>query len=166
MKLYVPPGAETTPGNPDYNGEWDLEAGAFYRGLLKDFQRALSLATLIATITGVSDRDIIFGQFLSDELTPGQTITGGQTIRFQCRAKQAQTTNDSCVAFGLWVIAGDFATIRKVLVPVTRDDVELDAGGLVNRSLTVISEAGNYTTNADGHDRLLLEVGLAQPVVI
>lgn len=60
------------------------------------------------------------------------------------------------LAIGIRVIADNGSTVRKVVLDVTRDDVEM-ATTLTNRQFTATSATGNYVTQRG--DRLVIEVG-------
>lgn len=107
-----------------------------------------------------TDRDVFAGS-IQFPLVTGQTITGSQAFKAQFCCSQDDAGNNLFLAIGARIIASDLTTVRKVLLNVTRDDVEMAVGSAVageNRQFTATTEAGDYTT-VDG-DILVFEFGV------
>jgi hypothetical protein len=124
--------------------------------------RTVSIADAMATVSFVdatnTDKDVLLRQYVSYPLVTGQTITGGQALKAQCRIAERLAGNNLFLTLGIRVIASDGSTVRKTVLAVTRDNTE-SATSLTNRAFTANSAATNYTTQAG--DYLVIEIGAA-----
>lgn len=156
-RIYLPGTASTPPISPTPDSAWEDTSilARVYGGTSK---RGDTLATVAFTDANNQDRDILFRQYVIP-LASGQTITGAQAIKFQCRVIETTTGNNMFSALGIRVVASDETTVRKTVLAVTRDAVEASATTLTNRQFTATSAAGNYTTVEN--DYLVIEIGMA-----
>lgn len=114
---------------------------------------ASAMTTVAFSDLLATDEDILFRQWVSDPLV-AQTIIG-QTLTMQMRAIETLATNNMFVTWVVKVVSNDGGTVRGTLVAITRDNVEVDAATLTNRSLVL---ATNALAILDG-DRLVFEIG-------
>lgn len=156
-KFYIRNTSQTTPISPTVDSAWEASASGFARALANTSKTSDTLTTVNVTEATSTDKDICVRQLIIP-LAPGQTVTGAQAIKFQCRVSETGTGNNMFSALGIRVIASDGSTVRKTVLAVTRDDVEA-ATSLTNRQFTATSAAGNYTT-VNG-DYLVIELGMA-----
>ncbi len=141
--------------SPAYSASWeDVTIAARLAAVTTRIASAMS--TVVFDDADAADKDVLFRQYVGAALTPGQTITGGQALKFQIRGLEADASNQMFTALGVRVINDDLS-VKKTVLAVTRDNVEVDAATLTNRQFTATSVAGNYTTVAG--DRLVIEVG-------
>lgn len=109
--------------------------------------------------SNTSNQDHLFAQFISEEMTYGQTISSGQTIKFQFQAWENGSTCNLFMSYGLYVIASDGVTIRTTLTlsDVVRDNTELNIGDAYkNRAFSFITDHSYVTQTGD---RLVSEIG-------
>jgi hypothetical protein len=116
------------------------------------------MATVSFTDNDATNKDILFRQYVSQPLEAGQTVTGSQALKGQCRVAERATSCNLFFTVGIRVIASDGSTLRKLVIAPTRDATEA-ATSLTNRQWTGTSAATNYTTQAG--DRLVIEIGMA-----
>ena len=155
-RLYLPSTAETPGISPTPSTDWE-DTSAYFRFVLRTTKRLTATTDIDFPNDGdATSKDILFALGVA-KLTAGQTVTGGQAIKMQIRGRQFLADNNMFSALGIRVMAGDATTVRKVVLAVTRDDVELSAANIPNRSFTATSAATNYTTVTD--DYLEISVG-------
>ncbi len=155
-RLYLPATAAPTAINPTPDAAWE-DTSILARAVCRTTKINDTLATVSFTDATNTDKDILFRQYVSLELLAGQTITGSQALKFQVRAQERVAGNNMFAAFGIRVIASDGSTVRKTVLAVNRDGVEINNSALTNRASTATSAATNYTTLAG--DRLVIEIG-------
>ena len=155
--LYPPGLAGTTLMLPAFLAGWG-NTSIMARATIKTTKQPQTTTTIAFSDADQTDMDIGFRQFISLRLTPGQTITGEQQIRASIRVKEDTSSGNMFLAMAIRVMAADGVTVQKVVLPLTRDDVEADTVALTSRAFFATSEPGNYTT-VDG-DRLVIELGL------
>lgn len=114
------------------------------------------MATVSFADNDDTNKDVLFRQYISQPLVAGQTITGAQSIKAQCRVAERNASCNMFLTLGIRVIASDGTTVRKTVLAVTRDNTEA-LTSLTNRQFTATSAATNYTTQAG--DRLCIEIG-------
>jgi len=153
-RFYLPSDAEKTPISPTPDAAWE-DTSILVRAMCKTSKRSSAMTTIPFADADTTNMDILFRQYVSEELEPGQGISEQQTACLQCRV--AQQTNSMCLAFGVRVIAGNGTTVRKILVPVTRGDLEAPTV-LTNRGVVKITPISDYITI--GGDRLVIELGM------
>jgi len=161
-RFYFGADAEETPISPTPNPSWD-DTSILVRALTKTAKRGLALTNVVFTTTVTLDRDILFRQYISDELEPGQSIHGAQAVKMQCLIRGSDQGYWQAVSVLRLYVWNQTTTPkeRKTIVSITRDDVDADVNVLTNRSLFVTSQAGDYYPTVAG-DRLVVEIGLAQ----
>lgn len=152
-RFYLRSTANTTNITPTPDATW-LDTSILTRSWARTNKSGDTIATTSFTGTVSTDRDILFHQYISLPLTPGQTITGAQALSFVVRASETSTSNNLFTSLGIRVLNG--TTVQKTVLAVTRDGVEV-ATTLTNRNLTATSAAGNYTTVSGDH--LVIEIG-------
>ncbi len=91
-------------------------------------------------------------QFVSDALPP--QVIAAQTIKLQCRASEAHANNNLFLAWKLYAVALDGASVLGTLVALRSDNTEA-ATALTNRGDSATSTAFSATVPF----RLVLEVG-------
>lgn len=114
---------------------------------------ASAMTTVAFSDLDITDRDVLFRQYVGDPLI-AQTINA-QTLRMQIRGLETLSTNNMFVTWVVKIVSNDGTTVRGILVAITRDDVEVDATTLTNRSLTATISSLEIL---DG-DRLVVEIG-------
>ena len=154
-RWYLPSDTLATPISPTPSTDWETTS-ILTRTTAPTVRRNSVVTEVSFTDANAADRDILFKQFVGQELTAGQTITGAQAIKGQIRGRQKTLTQNMKLTLGIRIIASDGTTVRKIVLAVTRDDIEL-AVSSVNRQFTATSVAGNYTTVAG--DYPVFEVG-------
>lgn len=127
-------------------------------GLMKTVQRLNPLTTLSFVDASAVNQDVLFYQWIGDEMTPGQVIAGFQSIKFQGLVLEDDSINNMRVALGLRILDRLGTTVRKTLIAVSRAAVEADPFTLVNRQWSTLSASGDYTTVFG--DRVVLEIGM------
>lgn len=155
MRIYVPGIAQATAISPANSASWE-DATILYRAIASTIKLGDALQTIAFTDSNAADRDVLFFQLVSAPLAIGQTVTGAQAIKAQCRVIETATGNNMFLAFGIRII--NVSTVQKTVLDVTRDAVEADAVTLTNRQFTATSAATNYTT-VNG-DRIVIEGGM------
>lgn len=154
-RFYLVGTAEAPAITPTPDAAWENTAS-----LVRCIGRTTKISDTLNTVTGAAlddtDQDVIYRQYVTDELTAGQTITGSQAIKAQCRVSEADLANNLFFAVGIRVI--NVSTVQKTVLSVTRDNTEA-ATSLTNRRFTATSAATNYTTVSG--DRLVIEIGLS-----
>jgi len=152
-RFYLPStGAAAISPNPD--AAWE-DVSILARLAAVTTKIASAMSTVAFGDSNTSDMDVLLRQYVSAALTPGQTITGGQALKFQIRGLEAAAECNMLTALGVRVINDDLS-VKKTVLAVTRDGLELDTS-LTNRQFTATSAAGNYTTIAG--DRIVIEIG-------
>lgn len=141
--------------NPDPDAAWE-DVSILARLAAVTTKIASAMTTVAFTDSDDTDKDILFRQWVSAALTPGQIITGAQTITFQMRGIQSSAFNAMKLVMGIRVINDDL-TVQKIVLAVTRGSQTLEPSELENRWFAATSVAGNYTTVAGDH--LVFEVG-------
>ncbi|MDP2632263.1 MAG: hypothetical protein Q8P25_00880 [Candidatus Curtissbacteria bacterium] len=142
--------------SPAYDAAWEnVSIAARLAAVTTKIASAMS--TVAFDDSDNADKDILFRQYVGAALTPGQTITGGQALKFQIRGFKAFVADGMRTALGVRIVNTDGSIVRKTVLAVTRDNVTLSTAALTNRQFTATSAAGNYTTVAG--DRLVIEVG-------
>lgn len=154
-RFYLPATVVSTPISPTPDSAWE-DVSAIGRNMMRPKKIGDAMTTVSFGDSDATDKDVILRQFISEQLTPGQTITGGQTLKAQARYKERATSCNMFPVVGCRVING--STVQKTILAVTRGvGNELDATTLTNRGASTSSVAGNYTTVAG--DRIVLEMG-------
>ena len=140
-----------TPISPTPNANWE-DTSILTRTTAPTVKRSSAMTDVSFADASTANSDILFKQFVGAELTAGQTITGAQALKFQVRGNEEGSALDAKMftALGVRIIASNGTTVRKIVLAVTRDNLELaaDGGILTNRQFTATSAAGNYTTVA------------------
>lgn len=155
-RLYLPASTAATRISPTPDVAWE-DTSALARIVTDTAKISNALANVSFADATNTDKDVLLRQYVTKlPLTVGQTITGGQAIKFQVRALERLAGNNLFTALGIRVVNG--TTVNKTVLVVTRDGVEL-ATSLTNRQFTANSAAVNYTTVAG--DFLVIEVGAA-----
>ena len=154
-RFYLPGTAAATPISPTPDAAWE-DTSILARAMTSTATIADPMATVAFDDADVSDRDILFRQWISEPLTAGQTITGSQAIKAQARGIEVDSLNNLFLAVGIRILNG--TTVQKTVLPVTRDNTELAQIQLTNRRFTATSAVTNYTT-VEG-DRFVIEVGV------
>jgi hypothetical protein len=155
-RFYLPATATITGISPTVDAAWD-NTSILARCKTDIAVQSDPMATVSFLDEDASDHDIVFRQYITKPLTPGQTITGSQAIKAQVRVSEVALTNDMLLTLGIRIIAGDGSTVRKTVLAVTRDGTEA-ATSLTNRQFTATSAATNYTVVSG--DRLVIEIGM------
>lgn len=151
-RFYLP-SAGATVVTPAFDAGWE------------DTSIAARLATTVAwqataatqvdfTDVDVTDKDILFRQWISLPLSGAQSIPVG-TIHMQLRAIEMLATNNMFATFSAKIVSNDGSTVRGTILAITRDDVEVDPSTLTNR---MVSATGGSVSALDG-DRFVFEVG-------
>lgn len=156
-RFYLSAAAETVPISPTPDAGWE-DTSILARVLTDVVKRSLAMTSVDFADTNAANRDVLFRQYISKALTAGQTITGSQAIKAQCRVFEDAITENMFFTVGIRVLAADGTTVQKTVLAVTRDDVEASANSLENRQFTATSAATNYTTVSG--DRLVIEIGM------
>ena len=158
--FYLPSDTLATPISPTPNANWE-DTSILARTTAPTAKRSSAMTTVTFSDADDTAKDILFKQFVSAELTAGQTITGSQALKMQVRADETLAANNMFVTLGIRVIASDGSTVRKIVLAVTQDNVEVsnevDGPPLQNRQFTATSAATNYTTVTG--DYLVFELG-------
>ncbi len=158
-RFYLPATAAPTAGlTPTVQGAW-TDTSILARAMMSTSKIGDTMTTVSFADSSVANLTIIFRQWLSAELTAGQTITGAQTWAIQARCAERLAGNNMFLARAIYVIAGDGSTLRKTLVALSLDGLEATVTTLTNRVNGGLTVAGNYTTVAG--DRILLELGMS-----
>lgn len=152
-RFYLRNTTQTTNITPTADAAWE-DTSALVRAWARTNKSGDTITTVNFTDNDATDRDVLFRQYISLPLTPGQTITGSQAVQFVVRGSEVATGNNLFTAMGIRVING--STVQKTVLAVTRDNTELTTT-LTNRNLTATSAATNYTTVLG--DYLVIEIG-------
>ena len=157
-RFYLPRNAESTPISPSPATDWE-NTSILARALATTTKRSLSTGVVTFSDSDVTDKDILFRQYISEELVADQLFADLQPIKAQCLCGEATMAGNLFLTLGIRILAGDGTTIRRTVLPVTRDNVELVDYGFphANRKFNANSASGEYTTVAG--DRLVIEVG-------
>jgi hypothetical protein len=155
-RFYLDKAADTVPISPTPDAGWE-DTSLLARVLTDTTKSGEALSDLAFTDASGANRDILFRQYISPALAAGQTITGAQAIKAQCRCQELLALNNMFLTVGIRVIASDGTTVQKTVLAVTRDNVEINSVLFQNRQFTATSAVTNYTTV--GGDRLVLELG-------
>lgn len=156
-RFYLPKTASATGISPTADADWE-DTSLLARVAMTTTSVSDAMATVSFSDGDDTSKDVLFRQYVSAALTGGQTISELQAIKAQARCT-CLAGYDMRLTVGIRVIAGDGTTVRKTVLAVTRDGT-VAATSLTNRQFTATSAAGDYTTNADGLDRLVIEVGM------
>jgi hypothetical protein len=156
--MYLPASAGTVPFSPTPDSAWE-DTGSVFRARARTVSSSSTMATVAFTDANNADRDILIAQYVTRPLTAGQTITGAQALKAQCRCIEVNTGNNLFLTLGIRVINLIDGLVKKTVLAVTRDANEVDGTTLTNRQFTANSAATNYTT-VEG-DCLVIEIGLA-----
>jgi hypothetical protein len=155
-RIYLPASAETAGVQFSESTEWE-DVTILQRAVARTTPRSDAMATVSFADANNANRDVCFRQYVSHPLTVGQIITGAQAIKAQCRVAERIAGNNLFFVVGIRVLNRISATVSKVILAPTRDNVEA-ATTLTNRQLTATSQAGSYTTIAGDH--LVIETGM------
>jgi len=163
-RFYLSASGETVPISPSPDAAWE-DASILARVLCNTVKRNLAMADVSFSDSDAAEKDILFRQYISLPMSAGQTITGSQSIKGQCRVFETLTANALFFTIGIRIIAANGITVQKTILPVTRDNVEISFVSLINRQFTATSNATNYVT-IEG-DRLVIEIGAGgNPIVV
>jgi hypothetical protein len=154
-RFYLPFSAESTPFVFSTSSEWEDQT-ALVRAVARTTTIGNAMATATFTDTNNANRDILYRQYQTYPLTPGQIITGAQAIKAQARCAEVAAGNNMFFTVGLRIL-NKAAIEQKVMLAPTRDATEA-ALTLTNRQFTATSTAGSYTTVAG--DYLVIEIGM------
>lgn len=158
-RLYLPATAAATGISPTPDSAWE-DVSILARAVTSTSKISDAMADVALPDDGDStSKDVLFRQYVSAALDAGQTITGAQALKAQCRVLEFDNAGNMFFTVGIRVLAGDGTTVQKTVLAVTRDEVEVSSTALTNRQFTATSAATNYTTVAN--DRLVIEVGMA-----
>lgn len=156
-RWYLRATATPVPANITPDSDWE-DITFIARAICRTHSTGDAMADVAIDDADSTNRDIIARQYISLPLAPGQTITGEQAIKAQVRASETNAQNNVFLTLGIRVIASDGTTVRKTVLAVTRDDVEILAlSEITNRQFTATSAATDYTTVSG--DRLVFELG-------
>jgi hypothetical protein len=155
-RFYLRATSEVTAIAPTPDSGWE-DVTILARAYTRTTKTADTLATVSFADANNAARDILFRQYISFPLTVGQTITGAQALKAQCRCQERIAGDNMFFTIGIRVIAGDGSTVRKTVLALTADGTEISDSSLQNRQFTATSAATNYTT-VNG-DRLVFEIG-------
>jgi len=157
-RFYLPRNAESTPISPTPSADWE-NTSILARALATTTKRSLPTSAVTFTDSNVTDQDILFRQYISEELIAGQLFADLQAIKAQCLCAEATTAGNLFFALGIRILASDGTTVRRTVLAVTRDNLELSDYGFPhqNRKFNANSASGEYTSVAG--DRLVIEVG-------
>lgn len=154
-KLYLE--SSGTPNiSPTPNAGW-TDTTQFARYKCGTTKLSSAMVTDDVTTAISTQADIIIGQWISDFLDVGQTITGAQAVNIVARAAEVATNNNLFLTWAVYVFNG--TTLQKTVVTKRTDATEVAATTLTSRTDAATSVAGDYTT-VQG-DRLVIEVGLS-----
>lgn len=157
-KLYLRATAGNPPIAPTPSASWTITTG-FLRMPMSTAKALNPMATLSFSDSNAANRSILLNQYVSaTALESGQTVTGGQTITAAIRASETNDGNNLFIAIVMRIIASDGTTVRKTMLDVVLDNVELTTS-LVNKNYSNASAATNYTTVAG--DYLVIEIGVS-----
>jgi hypothetical protein len=162
-RFYLRSIASATPISPTPAGGWN-DSSILIRANTTTALSGTAMTTMSFSDADETAKGILFMQFISPQLTAGQTITGAQVLKMQILASEPDAGNDIFVDMLIRVIAKDGTTVQKTVYTGTKDDVEVVLTTLTNRQYSVTSAATNYTTILG--DYLVIEVGIfADPQV-
>src|SRR6185436_16173988 len=113
-KFYLRNTSQTVPISPAADAAWE-DTSILARALAVTAVTADAIATVTLTETSSIDKDCLFRQYITP-LAAGQTITGAQAIKFQCRVIETGTGNNMFSALGIRIIASDGSTVRKTVL--------------------------------------------------
>ena len=86
-RFYLRNTTQATGISPTPDAAWE-DTSNLVRAVANTTPTADAMADVVAPDDADdTDRDVILRQYVSDELTAGQTITGSQAIKAQCRWK-------------------------------------------------------------------------------
>jgi len=154
-RLYLKVTATSTPISPTPDSAWE-DTSSFARLMISPVAGSDPMTTVSFTDIDDTPKDILFRQYISNPLTVGQTITGGQNLKAQIRGSEDNTKNNMFVTFGIRVING--TTVQKTIRNISwSDNIELALTTLTNRQVVTTGAGTNYITVAG--DRLVIEVG-------
>ena len=168
-RLYLPfhgGSGAAVPFSPVQSASWEAIRGG---GLVRDNTKTTAIADAIGTLSDTADGgngnyDLVDIQWLSLELTAGQTVTGSQAVKAQVQGSKPHANGGAALAVGIRVINITGPTVKKTVLDVTRDNIDLVVTTITNRQFTATSAATNYTTVAG--DYLVIEMGVGgDPVV-
>jgi hypothetical protein len=168
-RFYLRATSEVTAIAPTPDSGWE-DVTILARAYTRTTKTADTLATVNFADANNAARDILFRQYISFPLTVGQTITGAQALKAQCRCQERIAGDNMFFTIGIRVIAGDGSTVRKTVLALTADGTdrktvlaltadgtEISDSSLQNRQFTATSAATNFTTVIG--DRLVFEIG-------
>lgn len=143
--------------SPAFTAGWESQVSGD-RVLMFTTKQGTTLANKTAAGTGTSGQDIIWRQFHSPPMAIGNVFTAAEAFKGQVRCREASTTNNYAMVWGLRILSADGATVRATLRSLTTSGgLEFDGSALTNRSI-VGTYANSYTT-VDAGDILVLELG-------
>lgn len=152
-KLYFE-SSGTPPFSPSPVGWADITN--LVRKTLNKTKASSALTTQqIPSTTGAVDS--VMSQYVSPPLTPGQTITGGQTISMQMRFAERNSVGNQQFSWGVYVVNHVGNTLKKTLVAKRVDGTEFVVTTQTNRTDSATGEAGDYTTVKG--DFIVVEIG-------
>lgn len=159
-RLYLSAAAETVPITPTPDSGWE-DTSIFQRVLCGKGKRLLPMTTISFTDSNSASKDILFRQYISPELVPGQNLVftaGDSFIEAVCRVMLTGSGADMRLTIGARIIASDGVTVQKTILNVTRDNVVATNDALKSRAFFNSNLSGSYTT-IEG-DRLVIEIGM------
>jgi len=166
-RLYLSAAAETVPISPAPDSGWE-DISILARCLCGTSKRGLAMTTVSFSDSNLTNKDILFRQYISPPLVAGITWDFGEVdtplvkINAVCRVIQTNPSNNMFFTLGIRIIASNGTTVRRTLLNVTRDYLEasdtLFQSRAINDADGVFCSAGSYTTQAG--DRLVIEIGM------
>ena len=164
-RFYLPADAETTPISPTPDAAWG-DTSILARAMCKTSKRALPMTSITFADADDTNKNILFRQYISDELAVPQSLPGEQFITACVMVNEGLAANNMYLTVGMRVIAADGSTVRKTVFAVTRDGYE--AVNSIGQPYLVwpesrlfefyIEAGGGYDIQAG--DRLVFEFGM------
>jgi hypothetical protein len=163
-RFYLPSLSEGTPITPTMITGFD-NVIHLTRGITGTTKRSTAMTTFTFADSDATDKDIGFRQYISARLSPSQEIVfpGGddaEVIQGSIRCVEETISGNLFLTVGIRIMAGDGTTVRKTILPITRVNVEINPSALTSMNFGEFAASGNYTTDPDGLDRLVFDLGL------
>jgi len=160
-RLYLPAAAESTPITPAFGTDWE-DTSFGLRAIITTYKRSLAMVNRQFSDEDITDKDILYLQGISQELTTPQTIHRLQALKGQICVHEGDLDNKGnlFVAWRCVIFDSTGVYLRKTVLELTRDDVEAPGfeSAIQNRKFTATSAEDDYAVQSG--DRLVIECGM------
>jgi hypothetical protein len=155
-RLYLDATGAAAPISPAPDAGWE-DVSILARALATTSKGGEAMSDVAFSDSDATNKDVLFRQYVSPPLAPGQALSA-RSYKAQVRCRETSPANQMFMRASFRIIAGDGATVNKVLGSMIGSAAESYDVSLRNLQLAVTVPVYSYTTVAG--DRIVVEIGL------